>query len=230
MRAGANGTLPAAHRRHRRRMQQTGVQGTSARSGSALGRSIIDGASENRMNGTDARRQVSDRVHRARLLRLAAARSMPRVSSSSHIVMPRPRSSIARAGSMRRRLDLDRRGSSTPTRTPSVLSELPAHATARVQRLVVAARTSLCDLEPELKAIAAPVLLLLGDEDEPTLDVNLWMKRLMPTARPAVVPRTGHVVNLEEPALFNWLVERFVGEVERGIWRPRDPRALPLSP
>ena len=81
-----------------------------------------------------------------------------------------------------------------------------------------------------MKAIAAPVLLLLGDEDEPTLDVNLWMKRLMPTAQLAVVPRTGHVVNLEEPALFNWLVERFIGEVERGIWRPRDPRALPLSP
>ena len=60
----------------------------------------VDGASENRMNGTDARRQVS-------------------------------------RGSMRRRLDLTRRGSSTPTRTPSVFSELPAHSTARVQRLVV---------------------------------------------------------------------------------------------
>ena len=107
------------------------------------------------------------------------------------------------------------------------LSEHPAHASAKVQRAIVAGRSSLYDLQSELKAITVPVLLLLGDEDEPTLDVNLWMKRLMPAARLAVVPGTGHVVNLEEPALFNHLVERFIVEVERGTWRPRDPRAFP---
>ena len=66
------------------------------------------------------------------------------------------------------------------------------------------------------------------DEDEPCLDVNLWMKRLMPTARLALLPGSGHAINLEEPELFNLLTEQFIAEVERGSWRPRDPRAVPL--
>ena len=105
------------------------------------------------------------------------------------------------------------------------LAEHPAHAAAKVLRAVVAGRTPLYELEAELKAVTLPVLLLVGDEDEPTLDVNLRLKRLMPTARLAVLPGAGHLINLEEPALFNQLVERFIAEVEGGRWKPRDPRA-----
>ena len=105
------------------------------------------------------------------------------------------------------------------------LAEHPAQAAAHTLRTVQAGRASLYDLESELAAIKAPVLLLVGDEDEPCLDVNLWMKRLMPTARLGLLPGSGHAINLEEPELFNLLVERFMGEVERGSWRPRDPRA-----
>ena len=90
---------------------------------------------------------------------------------------------------------------------------------------VQALRPSLYDLEADLKAITAPILLLVGDEDEPCLDVNLWMKRQLPHAQLALLPGAGHAVNLEEPALFNQLVETFVTAVERGSWRPRDPRA-----
>jgi len=110
-----------------------------------------------------------------------------------------------------------------------LLSQHPAHAAASIQRAIVAGRRSLYDLEEKLKDTSVPILLIVGDEDEPTLDVNLWMKRLMPTARLAVVPGTGHVVNLEEPAVFNTLVEKFIVDVERGTWRPRDPRALPAG-
>jgi pimeloyl-ACP methyl ester carboxylesterase len=105
------------------------------------------------------------------------------------------------------------------------LAEHPAHAAARTLRTVQAGRASLYDLEADLKAVAAPVLLLVGDEDEPCLDVNLWMKRLMPTARLGLLPGAGHAINLEEPELFNQLVEQFIIEVERGSWRPRDARA-----
>ncbi|HEY7549943.1 MAG TPA: alpha/beta hydrolase [Hyphomicrobiaceae bacterium] len=108
------------------------------------------------------------------------------------------------------------------------LAEHPAHAAARTLRTVQAGRASLYDVEAELKAVAAPVLLLVGDEDEPCLDVNLWMKRLMPAARLGLLPGAGHAINLEEPELFNRLVEQFIAEVERGSWRPRDPRATPL--
>jgi len=107
------------------------------------------------------------------------------------------------------------------------LAQHPAHAAAKTLRQVQGARTSLYDLEAELKAIRAPILFLVGDEDEPCLDVNLWMKRLLPNARLAMVPACGHAINLEEPALFNGIVERFIGEVERRAWTPRDARALP---
>lgn len=105
------------------------------------------------------------------------------------------------------------------------LAEHPAHAAAKTLRTVQAGRASLYELERELKSIQSPVLLLVGDEDEPCLDVNLWMKRLMPNARLALLPGSGHAINLEEPALFNQLIEQFLAEVERGSWRPRDPRA-----
>jgi pimeloyl-ACP methyl ester carboxylesterase len=105
------------------------------------------------------------------------------------------------------------------------LAERPAPAAARTLRRVQAGRAALDDLEAELKATTLPILLLVGDEDEPCLDVNLWLKRLMPNARLAVLPASGHAINLEEPALFNRLVEDFIADVERGSWRPRDPRA-----
>lgn len=105
------------------------------------------------------------------------------------------------------------------------LGEHDAPAAARTLRRVQAGRTALEDMEAELSAIQLPVLLLVGDEDEPCLDVNLWMKRHMPSARLAVLPGSGHVLNIEEPALFNGLVEHFIEEVERGSWYPRDTRA-----
>jgi pimeloyl-ACP methyl ester carboxylesterase len=92
---------------------------------------------------------------------------------------------------------------------------------------VQASRPSLYDLEAELKAIKAPTLLMVGDEDEPCLDVNLWMKRLLPNAQLAILPAAGHAINLEEPALFNQLIDTFVATIERGSWRARDPRAAP---
>ena len=44
--------------------------------------------------------------------------------------------------------------------------------------------------------------------------------------RDFVFPKSGHVLNLEEPALFNESVERFVTLVEAGRWPARDPRSL----
>src|SRR5262249_430890 len=107
----------------------------------------------------------------------------------------------------------------------SHLAEHPAHAAAKTLRTVQAGRASLYDLESDLKGITAPVRRLGGDEDEPCLDVNLWIKRLMPNARLALLPGSGHAINLEEPELFNLLVGQFISDVERDSWRPRDPRA-----
>jgi pimeloyl-ACP methyl ester carboxylesterase len=108
-----------------------------------------------------------------------------------------------------------------------LLGEHSAAGSARTLRGVQAMRPSLYDCEAELKGIKAPVLLVVGDEDEPCLDVNLWMKRLLPNAELSVMPRAGHAINLEEPALFNRILEMFLFKVVSGAWRPRDPRAMP---
>jgi pimeloyl-ACP methyl ester carboxylesterase len=107
------------------------------------------------------------------------------------------------------------------------MAERPAQAAAKTLRQVQAKRPSLYGLGAELKALPLPTLLLVGDEDEPCLDVNLWLKRQMPTAQLALLPGSGHAINLEEPALFNQLVERFLTAVDLGQWRPRDARSTP---
>jgi pimeloyl-ACP methyl ester carboxylesterase len=90
-------------------------------------------------------------------------------------------------------------------------------------------RPSLYDLTEEMKRIDTPTLILAGDEEEPCLEVCLLMKRCIATAGLAILPRSGHGINLEEPALFNQLLEDFLHQVEAGRWTARDPRAAPAS-
>ena len=50
-------------------------------------------------------------------------------------------------------------------------------------------------------------------------------KRTIPGAALAFLPRSGHAINLEEPALFNQLVEDFFRQVESGRYTKRDKRS-----
>jgi pimeloyl-ACP methyl ester carboxylesterase len=86
-------------------------------------------------------------------------------------------------------------------------------------------RPSFYDLTAEMARMDVPTLVMAGDEEEPCLEVNLLMKRTIPSAALAVLPRSGHAINLEEPALFNRLLEDFLHQVEAGRWGPRDPRS-----
>ena len=92
-----------------------------------------------------------------------------------------------------------------------------------------ARRPSLYDLTEEMKRMQVPTLIMAGDEEEPCLEVCLLMKRCIPTAGLAILPKSGHGINLEEPALFNSLLENFLHQVEAGRWTARDPRAAPPS-
>ena len=85
-----------------------------------------------------------------------------------------------------------------------------------------ARRPSLYSLDTELAAITAPCLIVAGDEDDPTLEPALFMKRRIKSAGLAVLPRSGHVLNLEDPALFNQLLEDFFHQIESGRWRARE--------
>jgi pimeloyl-ACP methyl ester carboxylesterase len=71
----------------------------------------------------------------------------------------------------------------------------------------------------ELAAMKMPVLIIAGDEDDSTLDVSLFLKRTIPRCGLHMVPKTGHTINLEEPAAFNAAVESFLHAVEHDRWR-----------
>ncbi len=99
-----------------------------------------------------------------------------------------------------------------------------AVGSALTMRGVQAARPSLYSLRPELAGITAPVLVMVGDEDEGCLETALMLKRTIPAAGLVVLPRTGHTANLEEPDVFNAAADRFLAAVDRGAWHSRDPR------
>src|ERR671914_1019939 len=86
-------------------------------------------------------------------------------------------------------------------------------------------RPSFYDLIAEMGRMDVPTLIMSGDEEEPSLEVNLLMKRTIPKAGFVVLPKSGHAINLEEPALFNQLVDEFFHQVETGRWGARDPRS-----
>jgi len=88
-----------------------------------------------------------------------------------------------------------------------------------------ARRPCLYDLTEAIGKIDVPTLVLTGDEDEPCLEPSLLLKRTIPKAALAVLPRSGHAINLEEPALFNQLVGDFLHQVEAARWGARDPLA-----
>ncbi len=90
---------------------------------------------------------------------------------------------------------------------------------ARTLRGVQLTRPGYPDLEAELSEMRLPVLLIVGDDDEPSLEPSLYLKRLIASAALAVFPDSGHAVNLEEPGLFNRVVEDFLSTVAAGRWR-----------
>lgn len=110
-----------------------------------------------------------------------------------------------------------------------VLAEHDPTGAALTMRGVQKARPSLYALRDQLAACRPPVLVVAGDEDSGVLDADLMLKATIPRCGLAVLPKSGHVTNLEEPELFNRLVERFVTAVEHDAWGERDPRSLSTS-
>jgi pimeloyl-ACP methyl ester carboxylesterase len=101
-------------------------------------------------------------------------------------------------------------------------SEHSAQGSANTMLGYQARRPSLYDLTAEMARISAPLLIIAGDEDDATLEPSVLMKRTVRTAALAVLPKSGHVLNIEEPGLFNRLVEDFFHQVEAGRWIARE--------
>ncbi len=108
----------------------------------------------------------------------------------------------------------------------AMLAEHSTLGSALTLRGVQKLRPSLYDLIPAMRQMTVPTLIMSGDEDDPCLEASLMMKRTIPSAALAVLPRTGHGLNLEEPLLFNTCISDFFHQVEAGRWTLRDPRSL----
>ncbi len=104
-----------------------------------------------------------------------------------------------------------------------------AKGSANTMRTLQATRPSVYELEEGMRKMAVPTLILTGDEDEPCLEPALFMKRTIPTAALITFPNAGHLINLEEPAMFNRIVLEFITEVDAGRWPRRDPRSQSSS-
>ena len=109
------------------------------------------------------------------------------------------------------------------------LSEHSAAGSANTMEGYQGRRPCLYDLTERMAAIDVPLLVVSGDEDEPCLEPSLLIKRVVPKAGLSFVPQTGHAVNLEEPVVFNQLLDDFLHQVAQGRWAARDARAKPES-
>jgi pimeloyl-ACP methyl ester carboxylesterase len=96
--------------------------------------------------------------------------------------------------------------------------EHDAQACAHLAREVMSKRRTVSELEPQLRALRVPTLIMVGDQDGPCVEPSMMMRALIPHAGLVVFPACGHTPNIEEPALFNLHVSEFLAAVERGRW------------
>ena len=106
------------------------------------------------------------------------------------------------------------------------LAEHDAKGSAHMSRGFQGGRPSLYDFAGAIRKLTIPSLIVVGDEDERCIEPGLFLKATLAASGLAVLPKTGHVVNLEEPDLFNALLGDFLARVDAGRWLARDPRTF----
>jgi proline iminopeptidase len=125
-----------------------------------------------------------------------------------------------------------------PSRIPFLVKDPRGHAdfyaalarhdskgSANTMRSFQGGRPSIYTMADAIRKVQTPALIICGDEDDGCVEPSLFLKKHLPASGLSFFPKTGHVLNLEEPALFNAMVERFIALVEAGRWGPRDPRS-----
>ena len=83
---------------------------------------------------------------------------------------------------------------------------------------VMATRPTIYSLESRLRNLTVPTLIMMGDADSGCIRPGIFMKECISGSGLVVFPKSGHVINLEEPALFNAAVLDFLTAVESGKW------------
>ena len=98
------------------------------------------------------------------------------------------------------------------------VGEHDAQACIHLAREVLIKRKTVLQLEPQLKALRVPTLIMAGDRDAPSIEPSVLMRDWIPNAGLVVFPKCGHTANLEEPALFNLQIAEFLAAVESDRW------------
>jgi 3-oxoadipate enol-lactonase len=91
--------------------------------------------------------------------------------------------------------------------------EHPAHALAHVLRGVLDAWPTWDELEPALRRLRVPTLLVVGGRDARSLRMAQDLDAALPDARLEVVADAGHVVNLAARERVNALLEEFLSSL-----------------
>ena len=108
----------------------------------------------------------------------------------------------------------------------AALARHDAKGSANTMRSFQGGRPSVYTMTDAIRKAQTPALIICGDEDDNCIEPSLFLKKHLPAAGLTFFPKSGHVLNLEEPALFNAMVERFIALAEAGRWPPRDPRSM----
>ena len=108
----------------------------------------------------------------------------------------------------------------------AALARHDSKGSANTMRSFQGGRPSIYTLAEAIRKVLTPALIICGDEDDACVEPSLFLKKQLPAAGLTFFPKTGHVLNLEEPALFNEMVQRFIALVEAGRWGVRDPRSM----
>jgi pimeloyl-ACP methyl ester carboxylesterase len=96
-----------------------------------------------------------------------------------------------------------------------------ARGHALTMRGVQMKRPSIFTLGDALEKCEVPTLIMTGDEDDPCLEPAIFMKRKLPRAGLAVLPKAGHAINIEEPDTFNRILLDFLTLVDANRWPRR---------
>jgi 3-oxoadipate enol-lactonase len=107
----------------------------------------------------------------------------------------------------------------------AALARHDAKGSANTMRSFQGGRPSIYTMTEAIQQVPTPALIICGDEDDACIEPSLFLKKHLPAAGLTFFPKSGHVLNLEEPSLFNEMVERFVALTEAGRWPVRDPRS-----
>jgi len=104
-----------------------------------------------------------------------------------------------------------------------MLAEHSAEGHAQTMFNLQLKRPTLWEMEKALKAFSVPLLVVVGDEDEPCIDGSVFLKRTVPTAGLLTIPRSSHNIPSEEPATFNAALAELFASAEAGRWLAHKP-------